>query len=136
MDKAQQPSIDRAPRAPAFAWIAAIERRLPASLVTRARSLGLRRGIPTLVLAWLILLLGIDAVYPIDVSGFFLSLLLILLYLLPTLLAFDRRHGRRLAIAVLNVLLGWTMLGWVGVLAWSLTQNHRGVAPDLAVRHP
>ena len=44
-----------------------------------------------------------------------------ILYLIPTFVAHDRGHHQRSAIAALNVLLGWTFLGWVGALVWSLT---------------
>ncbi len=43
-------------------------------------------------------------------------------YFLPTMIAIVRDHRQILAIATLNVLLGWTMLGWVWALVWSLTQ--------------
>ncbi|QGU33945.1 superinfection immunity protein [Thermochromatium tepidum ATCC 43061] len=90
----------------------------------RLRRLGLRRGIPVLVLVWLLLLLAIDRLYPIDVRGWFISALLILAYLLPSFLAFDQGHRRRILISVLNVLLGWTILGWIGLLLWSMTRSH------------
>jgi hypothetical protein len=44
-----------------------------------------------------------------------------LVYLLPTLIAWGRHHHQSVAIAVLNILLGWTVAGWVGSLVWSLT---------------
>jgi hypothetical protein len=43
-------------------------------------------------------------------------------YFLPTAVAYWRHHPNALAIAALNILLGWTVLGWVGALVWSLTQ--------------
>ena len=118
MDRHQ---TDSRPRA----WIAAIERRLPPVLIENLRRLGLRRGIPVFVLAWLLLLLAIDMLYPIDVRGWFISALLILAYLLPTFLAFDQGHRRRVLISVLNVLLGWTIIGWFGLLLWSMTRSRR-----------
>ena len=118
MDRHQ---TDSRPRA----WIAAIERRLPPVLIENLRRLGLRRGIPVFVLAWLLLLLAIDAIYPIDVRGWFISALLILFYLLPTWLAFDQGHRRRVTICVLNILLGWTIIGWFGLLLWSMTRSRR-----------
>lgn len=123
MDRHQtlNPAQDSRPRA----WIAAIERRLPPVLIENLRRLGLRRGIPVFVLAWLLLLLAIDMLYPIDVRGWFISALLILAYLLPTFLAFDQGHRRRVLISVLNVLLGWTIIGWIGLLLWLMTQSHR-----------
>jgi hypothetical protein len=46
-------------------------------------------------------------------------------YLLPGLIALMRGHLNALAIFVANALLGWTTIGWVCVLVWSLTCNVR-----------
>jgi hypothetical protein len=43
------------------------------------------------------------------------------IYLMPAIIAELRRHPQRIAIAALNVLLGWTLLGWVIAFVWSLT---------------
>jgi len=43
----------------------------------------------------------------------------IALYLLPTMIADVRGHPHPIAIFVLNVLLGWTVLGWLAALVWS-----------------
>jgi heme/copper-type cytochrome/quinol oxidase subunit 4 len=45
------------------------------------------------------------------------------LYFLPYLNARDRRHPNASAIFVINLFLGWTLLGWVGALAWSYTKS-------------
>jgi hypothetical protein len=58
-----------------------------------------------------------------------LALLGIALYLLPTAIAASRSHQNTLAIAALNVLLGWTMLGWIASLVWALTAVERQPAP-------
>lgn len=42
-------------------------------------------------------------------------------YFLPTFIVAWRNHQNSVAIAVLNLLLGWTLLGWVAALVWSLT---------------
>lgn len=42
------------------------------------------------------------------------------LYLLPTAEAWLRRHPNTAAVAALNVLLGWTLIGWVVALVWAL----------------
>lgn len=42
-------------------------------------------------------------------------------YFVPTIVAFSRRHHNRFAILALDVFLGWTLLGWVLALVWSLT---------------
>jgi Superinfection immunity protein len=43
------------------------------------------------------------------------------IYFLPTIIAVARQHHNALAIFLLNLLLGWTVLGWVGSLVWSAT---------------
>jgi hypothetical protein len=48
------------------------------------------------------------------------------IYFLPTIIAFARGRNNRLAISALNLLLGWTFLGWVVAIVWSLTGNGRG----------
>src|SRR5438874_6503805 len=53
------------------------------------------------------------------VSGLIFFCILIPLYFLPSLLARKKRQWT--AIFVLNLLLGWTLLGWVGALVWALT---------------
>lgn len=40
-------------------------------------------------------------------------------YLLPTAIAYQRRHTNTLAIFLLDFFLGWTLLGWVAALVWS-----------------
>ena len=51
-----------------------------------------------------------------------LTLLIVLaIYFVPTLVAIKREHHNLAAIIALNVLLGWTILGWVAALVWALT---------------
>nr|WP_249199802.1 superinfection immunity protein [Burkholderia multivorans] len=45
----------------------------------------------------------------------------VFLYFLPTIIAIARGHHNQNAIAALNTCLGWTILGWVLSLVWSLT---------------
>jgi hypothetical protein len=47
----------------------------------------------------------------------------ILLYLLPTIVAANRRHPSTGPIATINILTGWTFLGWVIALIWSLADT-------------
>jgi hypothetical protein len=42
------------------------------------------------------------------------------LYFLPTVVAFSRRVVNRGSVAVINVFLGWTFIGWVIALAMAL----------------
>jgi hypothetical protein len=48
------------------------------------------------------------------------------LYLIPTLIAYRRRHHNRAAIALLNILLGWTFFGWALALIWAATSLRPG----------
>lgn len=48
-----------------------------------------------------------------------------LCYFIPALIASRRKHHQRTAIFLLNLLLGWTFLGWVGALVWSVTAVQR-----------
>jgi ABC-type transport system involved in cytochrome c biogenesis permease component len=43
-------------------------------------------------------------------------------YFAPSIVAFVRHHHNQWAIFALNLLLGWTGLGWIGALVWSLTR--------------
>jgi hypothetical protein len=43
-----------------------------------------------------------------------------LLYFLPSIVAFIRGHHSRLGIFLLNFFLGWSGLGWIIALIWSL----------------
>lgn len=43
-------------------------------------------------------------------------------YLLPTIIAKQNKHHNVVAICALNILLGWTLVGWVVALVWALTK--------------
>ncbi len=51
----------------------------------------------------------------------FVVALFFCLYFLPAIVAHRRDHHNKAAIFILNLFLGWTFLGWVGALVWSLT---------------
>jgi hypothetical protein len=48
-------------------------------------------------------------------------LILLALYFVPTIVACSRQHPNRSPVLVLNIFLGWTLVGWVVALCWSLT---------------
>ncbi|MEQ8433855.1 MAG: superinfection immunity protein [Oceanicaulis sp.] len=50
-----------------------------------------------------------------------------LLYFLPTVIALARSHHNGFAIFLTNLLLGWTLIGWVIALIWSVTASERRV---------
>ena len=45
------------------------------------------------------------------------------LYFLPAIAASRRRHRNAGAITMLNLLTGWTVLGWIIAMVWSATDN-------------
>jgi Superinfection immunity protein len=51
------------------------------------------------------------------------TFIVILLYLLPTVIAASKHRSNVAAICALNLLLGWTVLGWIGALVWALTDS-------------
>jgi hypothetical protein len=58
---------------------------------------------------------------PHIISGILLFLVCVALYLLPSLIAGKREHHQGWAIFVLNLLAGWTAIGWLLALVWSCT---------------
>ena len=53
-------------------------------------------------------------------------------YFMPTVVAVARSHHRRLAIAAVNVFIGWTIFGWLVAYYWALTPVEHA-APDGSV---
>ena len=69
--------------------------------------------------------LGIDSV-----GGLLLLVFVLWLYLLPWWVAKGRKHPNVYSIAVVNIFLGWTFVGWVACLAWSLSAAGRPQTPE------
>lgn len=44
-------------------------------------------------------------------------------YFCPAIMAYGRSHHDRLTILIMNLLLGWTVLGWVVALVWAATSG-------------
>ena len=62
-----------------------------------------------------------EALWP----GLLLLLTLIGIYFFPSYYAAKRDHANAKAILVLNLFLGWTLLGWIAALVWAATDNVR-----------
>lgn len=56
-----------------------------------------------------------------------------LLYFVPSVVAMTRHHRNGVAIGMLNIFLGWTLLGWVIALVWAFTAN---VEPSQQAKQP
>jgi ABC-type transport system involved in cytochrome c biogenesis permease component len=56
---------------------------------------------------------------------------MLVLYFAPACVAALRKHHQQNAIFVLNFLLGWTVLGWIGAMVWAATatQGRRRFVP-------
>lgn len=53
------------------------------------------------------------------------------LYLLPTFEAWLKNHPNLTSIALVNVFLGWSLIGWIVALVWALKQPEKVIAvPD------
>jgi len=60
--------------------------------------------------------------YNLSLFEIMLIVLIFGLYFLPFLIASIRQHKNILAIFLLNLVLGWTFLGWIGALIWSIVK--------------
>jgi hypothetical protein len=45
--------------------------------------------------------------------------ILLLIYILPAFIAERRKHQHKTPILILNLFLGWTLIGWVAALVWA-----------------
>ena len=52
----------------------------------------------------------------------------VLLYFLPTVVALIRGHLSALAIFLLNLFLGWTLIGWIIAFIWSCNGTRRRIS--------
>lgn len=45
----------------------------------------------------------------------------VFVYFIPTFVGWEKKN--RTAIFLLNLLLGWTILGWIGAIIWAATKD-------------
>lgn len=57
------------------------------------------------------------------------------IYFLPTVVATSRNHKNMASVFLLNLLTGWTFLGWVGSLVWAVSANTEEKFPAKADEH-
>ena len=48
------------------------------------------------------------------------------IYVLPALLAWSMGSPQRVAITLVDLLLGWTILGWIAALIWAVMSGNDG----------
>ena len=56
------------------------------------------------------------------IGAIVLGLIAIVLFFLPTIIAFRRDHRNRWVIFLINFVFGATVLGWVGALIWAMNK--------------
>ena len=82
-------------------------------------------------LALLLLLIGLarhdeNLLAPVN---FIMGLVMVGVYLLPTIIALYRDCESRLWIILLDILLGWTIIGWFVALSWANGGKTRPLPP-------
>jgi hypothetical protein len=55
-----------------------------------------------------------------SIFGIVVFVISVAIYFLPTILAVLRHHRNALAVFLVNLFLGWTFIGWVAALVWSV----------------
>ena len=56
-------------------------------------------------------------------GGLILLIIMGIIYFVPTIVANNRNHRQFTAIFILNLFFGWTFIGWVAALIWSVTND-------------
>jgi len=58
-----------------------------------------------------------------DIGSFIILIPVFIVYFLPTIVAVvDKRHSTG-GVFLLNLFLGWTILGWIGALIWAVSSK-------------
>lgn len=74
-----------------------------------------------------------------DAGTMIAMVLMLIVYFLPAINGYSKKHRSRDGIMVVNLLLGWTLLGWIWALVWSLgnvRDDPAGPSPKTHVRCP
>jgi hypothetical protein len=53
-----------------------------------------------------------------------------LIYFIPAIVAYERKHPSRAGVLTLNFFLGWTFIGWVVSLAWAFSGERQERTPE------
>jgi hypothetical protein len=57
-----------------------------------------------------------------SIFGIIVFIIALFIYFLPTFIAIGRNHRNKLAIFLVNLFLGGTVVGWIVALIWSLAR--------------
>lgn len=85
---------------------------------------------PGMWLAWGVIATSfiIGAAYGGSGGAILVAMFVQFFYLLPAFLAYQRAHPQRHAIFLINLFLGWTAIGWIGALVWSVSSSREKLA--------
>lgn len=61
-------------------------------------------------------------------------LIIILLYFMPTMIAFFRGHSNRVPICLINIFCGWTLLGWFVSLVWAASTDTKKAIEEALIQ--
>ncbi|OKP02617.1 superinfection immunity protein [Xenorhabdus eapokensis] len=56
--------------------------------------------------------------------GLLLAIAAIFVYFFPTYVASRKMHSKIYLIAFINLIAGWTFIGWLGCLAWAMSEKN------------
>ena len=62
--------------------------------------------------------------------------LFLIAYFIPFFVATGRRHRFTTAIGLINLLFGWTVIGWVAAIIWAVNRDVRGQEDDTEPSEP
>ncbi|MGO0686835.1 superinfection immunity protein [Pseudomonas fulva] len=70
-------------------------------------------------------------VEPDSTQAFVMLAMAVALYFTPTIIAASRTHPNRVSIMLLNFFLGWTVLGWIASLIWSVSSGGKPISVNI-----
>jgi hypothetical protein len=53
---------------------------------------------------------------------YLVAILCVTLYVVPSFVAFFREHSKKQVILVANIMVGWTLIGWIACMVWSFSE--------------
>ncbi|MDR1042192.1 MAG: superinfection immunity protein [Deltaproteobacteria bacterium] len=59
----------------------------------------------------------------VALASLVVGVIALIVYIIPSVVAFKRRHRNRVPILLVNILGGWSLIAWIVALVWSLTDN-------------
>lgn len=76
-------------------------------------------------LAWMIAIYDPDGSMMELAQRLIVQLAATLVYLAPSIIAQHNQHPKQIQILILNITLGWTIIGWLIALKWALESRPR-----------